>query len=175
MSVLKDFTREKHIEAESTDFVQYMFSGDITKQDYIQYLQQMHHIYSEIEYFGEISLLFTDMQDLKRSEKILKDLHELGAGTAEALPSVKKYKEHIQQLYYTKQADKIMAHIYVRHMGDLYGGKVIAKRIPGSGYAYQFEDRPAMITALNSKLTLDLVDEALAGFDYCIQIFKELK
>ena len=163
------------MEAEATDFVQYMFTGNITKEDYVKYLQQMYHIYLEIEYFGEISLLFNGMQDLKRCKRILKDLQELGAEPAQPLASVKKYKEHIQQLYYSKQADKIMAHIYVRHMGDLYGGKVIAKRVPGSGNAYQFEDRPAMITALNSKLSLDLVPEALLGFDYCIEIFKELK
>ena len=54
MSILRDYTKEKHIEAESTAFVQYMFSGNITKEDYIQYLQQMHHIYAEIEYFGEL-------------------------------------------------------------------------------------------------------------------------
>ena len=59
-------------------------------------------------------------------------------------------------------------------MGDLYGGKVIAKRVPGSGKMYQFEDRPALIKALDAKLSLDIVDEALLGFDLAKGIFDEL-
>jgi hypothetical protein len=59
-------------------------------------------------------------------------------------------------------------------MGDLYGGKIIAKRVPGSGLAYQFQDRPALIKALDAKLSTDLVDEALLGFDLSAGIFDEL-
>ena len=60
-------------------------------------------------------------------------------------------------------------------MGDLYGGKAIAKRVPGSGKAYQFEDRPGLIKAIDSKLSLDLVDEALIGFDLSMGVFDELQ
>jgi len=28
---------------------------------------------------------------------------------------------------------KVMAHVYVRHMGDLSGGQMIKKKIPGAG------------------------------------------
>jgi hypothetical protein len=59
-------------------------------------------------------------------------------------------------------------------MGDMYGGKIIAKRVPGSGRAYGFEDRPAVIKALDAKLTTDIVDEALQGFDLSMGIFDEL-
>ena len=67
-----------------------------------------------------------------------------------------------------------MAHVYVRHMGDLYGGKIIAKLVPGSGNMYQFDDRPGLIKAFNQKLTLDLKDEALVAFDYFNEIFTDL-
>jgi hypothetical protein len=59
-------------------------------------------------------------------------------------------------------------------MGDLYGGKIIAKRVPGSGLAYQFEDRPLLIKSLDAKLSLDLVNEALLGFDLSAGIFDDL-
>jgi hypothetical protein len=59
-------------------------------------------------------------------------------------------------------------------MGDLYGGKIIAKKVPGSGLAYQFKDRPALIKLLDTKLSTDLVEEALLGFDLSAGIFDEL-
>jgi len=40
--------------------------------------------------------------------------------------------------------------------------------------AYQFQDRPALIKALDAKLSTDLVDEALLGFDLSAGIFDEL-
>jgi hypothetical protein len=60
-------------------------------------------------------------------------------------------------------------------MGDLYGGKIIAKRVPGSGKAYQFEDRPALIKALDAKLSTELVEEAILGFELSMGIFDELQ
>ena len=68
-----------------------------------------------------------------------------------------------------------MAHVYVRHMGDMYGGKAIAKRVPGSGRAYGFADRPALIRAFDSKLHVGLVNEALRAFDLAIDFFHELE
>ena len=35
--------------------------------------------------------------------------------------------------------EKIMAHIYVRHMGDLSGGQMIRRKVPGLGKMYKFD------------------------------------
>lgn len=175
MTILSPYTKIKHAEAESSDFVQYMFSGKITVEHYILYLQQMYHIYNTLEYFGEINGLFYDMQDIKRSRAIAADLKEFDAEVdAPALASTQRYKDHLIKLHYNGRGKELLAHVYVRHMGDLYGGKVIAKRTPGSGFSYQFLDRPAMIDVLTSKLTMELLPEALLGFDFCIDIFNEL-
>jgi heme oxygenase len=77
-------------------------------------------------------------------------------------------------LYHSNQREQILAHVYVRHMGDMYGGKIIARKVPGSGRAYGFEYRPAVIKALDAKLTVNIVDEALVGFDLSMGIFDEL-
>ena len=66
-------------------------------------------------------------------------------------------------------ADKLMAHVYVRHMGDLSGGQMIAKRVPGEGRMYKFDkghdelkehtavlDDDAWQTKLKYALTLQL-------------------
>ena len=174
MSILRDYTNQKHKEVESHPFVQYMLSGNITKEHYSMYLQQMYVVYSEIEYFSKISGLISDLPDICRADYIKTDINELGYfKPQERYDSTEKYKQRIIELNYTDKS-KLIAHIYVRHMGDLYGGKIIAKRVPGSGLSYQFEDRPSLIKSLDAKLSLDLVDEALLGFDLSAGIFDDL-
>lgn len=175
MSVLREYTNAKHREAEATPFVQYMLHGDITTEDYAVFLQQMELVYRNIEYFAEISHLLHDLPDIKRADYMREDLKELGFNLAEEpLPSIKKWCERIVYLYYTDKS-KILAHVYVRHMGDMYGGKIIAKKVPGSGKCYGFADRPALIKALDAKLSTDIVDEALVAFDLAIEFFNELQ
>lgn len=174
MSILRDYTNQKHREVESHPFVQYMLSGDITKEHYSMYLQQMHVVYSDLEYFSKISGLLSDLPDICRSDYIKTDISELGYFEPQVrFASTEKYKQRIIELNYTDKP-KLIAHLYVRHMGDLYGGKIIAKRVPGSGLSYQFEDRPLLIKSLDAKLSLDLVNEALLGFDLSAGIFDDL-
>lgn len=174
MSILRDYTNAKHREAEARPFVQYMLGGGISEQDYILFLQQMYNLYGTIEYFAEMSGLLHDLPDIRRAEYIREDLLELGSNVSEALPATKKYQERVIELYHSGQRDQILAHVYVRHMGDLYGGKIIARKVPGSGRAYGFVDRPGVIKALDAKLSTDIVDEALRGFDLSMAIFDEL-
>ena len=176
MSILRDYTNQKHREAEGTTFVQYMLNGNISPEDYALYLQQMEHVYSNIEYFAEISHIIQDLPDIKRADYIRQDLEELGyTVTKDLLPSIDRWRQRIVDLYYSGKKDQILAHIYVRHMGDMYGGKVIAKRVPGSGKSYEFADRPALIKALDAKLSMDILDEALLAFDLAIDFFNELQ
>ena len=175
MSILNPYTKEKHRQVESHPFVQYLLTGDIKPEHYALFLQQMYVVYSSIEYFAEMSLILNDMQSIKRAESIRQDIIELGYDVNnKPLPATEKYRQRIVDLYYGDMKRLILAHVYVRHMGDLYGGKVIAKRVPGSGKMYQFDDRPGLIKILDSKLTLDIVEEALLGFDLAAAIFDDL-
>jgi heme oxygenase len=91
------------------------------------------------------------------------------------LPSVQRWCQRIEDLYNSDQRNLIMAHVYVRHMGDMYGGKAIAKRVPGTGRCYQFQDRPALIKAFDSRLHMGLLPEALTAFDLAVDFFNELQ
>jgi len=72
-------------------------------------------------------------------------------------------------------ADKLMAHIYVLHMGDLSGGQMIAKRAPGEGRMYQFEgDLNEVKEAIRAKTTDAMADEAKYVFESATNLFKEL-
>lgn len=176
MSVLKEYTDAKHREAEDTPFVQYMLHGNITADHYAVYLQQMQAVYQTIETHAEKAGLLTDFPDIRRSQYMLEDLAELGYEPAtELFPSIQRWCEHIEALSNSDQRDLIMAHVYVRHMGDMYGGKAIAKRVPGAGRAYGFQDRPALIKAFDAKLHVGLVDEALKSFQLAIDFFHELQ
>ena len=114
-TVLTEYTKDKHKEAESSDFVKYMFTGTITKEHYIFYLQQMFHIYSTIEASAEDNDLFDGIEDLRRTDRIKQDLEEFGADTGTPLPSTQRYMNHLIELD-RRDPSKIMAHVYVRHM-----------------------------------------------------------
>lgn len=177
MSVLREYTNAKHREAEAKPFVQYLLGGTITQPHYVMYLQQMFPVYSILEYYSELAGLIQDLPDLKRSHYILQDLIELHSSyPIKKYESTQRYRKHIEELFYTpEKRHLLMAHIYVRHMGDLYGGKIIAKKVPGSGKAYQFQDRPTLIKTLDAKLSTELVEEALIGFDLSMGMFDELQ
>ena len=70
--------------------------------------------------------------------------------------------------------DLLKAHLYVRHMGDLFGGQFIAKKVPGSGKFYQFENPDALKGAIRELLTDDLGDEAKVAFQWAIKIMESL-
>jgi heme oxygenase (biliverdin-producing, ferredoxin) len=176
MSILKEHTDAKHRAAEDTAFVQYMLHGDITVPDYAQYLQQMQAVYVTIETYADRAGLLTDFPDIQRAQYMAEDLAELGyTQQVVLLPTIQRWCDHIRDLYESGQGDLIMAHVYVRHMGDMYGGKAIAKRVPGAGRAYGFQDRPALIKAFDARLHMGLVDEALKAFDLAIDFFHELE
>ena len=178
MSILREYTNEKHRAVENTEFVQYMLHGNITADDYAVYLQQFHAIYSAIETYAEQAGMLTDLPDIKRADRIRQDIEEQGYPVLpedQLLPAVQRWCQRIRHLYNNNQQDQIFAHVYVRHMGDMYGGKVIAKRVPGSGKSYEFDNRPGLIKAFDAKLNMGLLDEALTAFDLAGDLFEELQ
>ena len=177
MSILREHTNEKHRAVESHVFVQMMMNGELSKEQHAMYLQQMYYVYRDIEYYGEMVGLFHNMRSIKRTDAIKEDIHELGykvLTSDELFPSTQVYRKHILDLYYNKMGDQILAHIYVRHMGDLYGGKLIARKVPGSGKLYKFDDSQELIKTLDAKLTMNILDEALLAFEMTSYMFDDM-
>jgi heme oxygenase len=169
---LRDLTKEKHHDAERTEFAKLLLSGKITKEQYACYLTQMLATYAVLEHQAAAHNLFDELHGLPRCRAIFDDLSELSNGTNyEILPATRSYVEYLEQL---DDAKKIMAHLYVRHMGDLFGGQMIAKRVPGSGKFYQFKNEEDLKTAIRSKIDDSMGDEANVAFDHAIAIMKEL-
>jgi heme oxygenase len=59
-------------------------------------------------------------------------------------------------------------------MGDLYGGQIIAKRVPGQGRFYKFNNAEKLKEQIRAELTDDLGDEARVAFEWAIKIMREL-
>jgi heme oxygenase len=59
-------------------------------------------------------------------------------------------------------------------MGDLAGGQMIAKRVPGSVKYYQFENADDLKAAVRLKIDDSMADEAKVCFDFATQFFKEM-
>ena len=135
----------------------------------------MTAIYQHLESLAQQAGLFDQLEGLPRAQRMQEDLVELAAGyQADLLSSTKTYLLHLDQLSQSDHSEQLFAHVYVRHMGDLYGGKLIARVVPGSGRWYQFENRAELAQRFNERVTLDLADEALVAFDHYGNIFQEL-
>jgi heme oxygenase len=83
-----------------------------------------------IEHIARASNILKDMVELENEYNILRHIELL-------CPVVAQYVEYVMEL---EDNDDILAHIYVRHFGDMYGGQMIKKRQPGSGTMYDFEN-----------------------------------
>jgi heme oxygenase len=86
----------------------------------------------------------------------------------------------------------LLAHAYVRYLGDLSGGQIVCRVITsalaltgGSGLAfYKFAERPEVLAArlrialdsiaLTPEAQAQLVDEARLAFRYHIELFEQL-
>jgi heme oxygenase len=175
MSVLREITQERHMAVEHLPFIQYLLKGNITESDYVIYLAEMTAIYQHLEHLAQQAGLFDGITGLPRARHMQADLEELAPGYhCELLPSTKFYLTHLDSVAKSAYPKQLFAHVYVRHMGDLYGGKLISRVVPGTGRWYQFENRSDLAKTFNERITIDLADEALVAFDHYNNIFQEL-
>tara|TARA_Y100000389_G_scaffold72636_1_gene69377 strand:- start:2709 stop:3269 length:561 start_codon:yes stop_codon:yes gene_type:complete len=170
---LKELTQKHHDMAEQSRFAGMLIGGDITPVAYQYYLKSQYEIYRVLE---ERVHLAQELTGVFRAEKILADLCELEESynltwISENLRSVDEYIDHILNL---EDNDDLMAHLYVRHFGDMHGGQIIKKRVPGSGSMYEFENRRELISGIRELLYDDMVDEAIICFQYATKLFEEL-
>ena len=101
----------------------------------------------------------------------LEDEYRIQRNTDLLCPVVNHYSSHVMSL---TEHDDILAHIYVRHFGDMYGGQMIRKRQPGSGKMYDFIDVEDLKTTVRAKLKDSMADEANRCFVFAMQLFEEL-
>ena len=171
---LRDLTHDAHKAAETQPFVKILFSGNIDPKLYATFLKNQHPCYDILEAYAMMAGVLTGLPDIRRAGKINADFLELWKEEQEPaiVPAVKRYMDHIVSI--KDDTKKLMAHVYVRHMGDLAGGQMISKRVPGSGTMYQFEDPDGLKAAIRERISDDMADEAIICFGFATDMFKEM-
>lgn len=172
---LKELTHEQHKRAETRPFVKVLFSGHIDPKIYAAYLYNQFPMYELLEVCAMPHGLLSDIPGILRAKAIREDYNELWPdqeNTPKLCAVVQEYAAHIMSI--KDDPKKLMAHIYVRHMGDLAGGQMIAKRIPGSGKYYQFENADELKTKIRAKIDDSMADEAKVCFDFAARFFEEM-
>lgn len=180
---IKELTYEKHRNAERQEFVKILMSGEIDEQLYATYLYNQLQCYSVLEKYGMHNSLFNQTPGLQRAEALHYDYKALWKGEESPVitESTKDYIEHIESIQ--DDAEKLYAHIYVRHLGDLSGGQMIMRKTPGPNRYYKFKDKQVkeykliVREVINNYLNLyqvNILAEANFCFDSATKLFKEM-
>ena len=176
MSKLKELTWENHQKAERTDHARKLLKG-MTPEEYHRYLYNQYVQYAALESIALSEGVLEGIEHICRAKAITQDLAELEEeynierNVNLLCPTVAQYVGHVMGL---EESDDILAHIYVRHFGDMYGGQMIRKRNPGSGKMYDFDNVEELKATVRQRLNDDMADEANRCFEFAMQLFEEL-
>ena len=177
MITLKEATAEKHKIAESLPFIQSIFKGEVDTYKYTDYLYQLYFIYYTLESHASEIGLFDGIEDLKRASRARSDFVDLATKNYNhtCLKQTNKYLNYLDSIFFDdlpNRRERLMSHIYVRHMGDLYGGQQLAKLVPGNGYMYKFDNLIGLITEMRNRIDISMAVEANIAFDFNIDILR---
>ena len=169
---LKEITADLHDLAEATPFMKSVFDKSLHMDVWEEWTYWRTMFYDAIEKKCEQGTLLEDLQGIKRALPLMQDYREMRNG--DWLPSkdcnnpaLNEYLDYINTL----TPDRALAHLYVWHMGDLYGGQMIKKIIPApTHHALEFEDAGTLKNNLRAKLTDDLGPEARTAFEFAIKM-----
>lgn len=168
MLPLKEATSIKHKMAERMPFNTRMFTGLLSKDEYLGYLNQQLQIFRAIESIG------LPHSSLQRSENIQADIEELklqGFSSGSILSSTKAYAEYLGSLSY----EQVLPHVYLNYMAIMFGGQMMKKAVPSKGRLYVFDNMQKAIKSIRNVQKDEWADEVNKGFDFSISILDELE
>lgn len=208
---LKSGTAISHQRAEDVHFVKNFIRGKIDRDLYSQLIVNLYHVYRELEialdqhapsHFGSCHF----PKELYRTDALKEDLDFWYTTQANSSNSDEEFvappispatQDYIDRIRHCAQHQPLtlLAHAYTRYLGDLSGGKVLARVARralgldknGDGLAfYQFEHVPSaklfkdmyrnVLNALelSDRDITNLVREANVAFGLNVRIFQEL-
>ena len=199
---LKTATAAVHRRVERTAFMASLLRGQIERSRYVGLLRNLQALYAALEealarHAATPGVAPVVLPELFRSHAIAADLQVLaGSGPSAAAPlarATQQYVERLRDLSAT-QPELLVAHAYVRYLGDLNGGqalrRVVARSLGLAGNAgtmfYDFgdsADRQHLAQRFRSGLkAVDaqaqpakaIVAEAIDAFERHEQLFEQL-
>lgn len=165
-NILKTETKHHHTMAERSAFSKALIKGDYTEQNWIDYLSNLYWCYSVVEQ----KLPVIARWGYERSQLILNDLN---GSYGRVLPSTYEYVKHVRSLDETQA----LAHLYVRWLGDLNGGHLIASKCPFRHSYLVWENRFDHQDVLKNYLSpfqQQIMGEAKAAFEWAERLNNEL-
>lgn len=201
---IKAATQEKHVRAENTQLMLSFQKGQITQTQYKVLLCSLYEIYKVLEeeldrnssHPAVAPIYFP--QELDRVEPLKKDLEFFfGADWRRKVivpAATQRYTQRLREIGKEKPA-LLVAHAYTRYLGDLSGGQVLGKiaqkalglstkeglsffYFPGVNSANRFKQlyRSRMNSIeLTEQQRREVLDEAVAAFEFNIQVFDDLQ
>jgi heme oxygenase len=165
---LREATAEKHKIAEKMPFNQRMMQKQLSKLDYLNYINQHFEIFTAIE--------ANDLPhpSLNRTQLISLDIQELQLELKSpnvVLNSTKLYVAYLQNLSY----QDLLPHIYLNYLAVMFGGQIIKKVVPSTGNMYEFENMNEAASTIRALQKDEWADEVNKGFDFNIAILEELE
>ena len=140
---LRRGTRADHTAAEASGFVTELLEGRLPRAAYAALLAQTHLVYEVLEELVSAHAEHPEVRPfadpaLVRLPSLQADLaHLLGPGWRDALvplPATERYLARLREV--GDRPSALVAHHYVRYLGDLSGGQVIRRLV---GRAYDLE------------------------------------
>jgi len=170
---LKERTKEKHKQAESTLFMESVFKKKLPTDLWIDWTKQKSFFYNKIEYYSDQLGILEGIEDIRRSYYLLQDYSIMNNGNLihSIRTPVLEYGNYLDSI--GNDRNKILAHLYTWHMGDMFGGQMIKKIVPGSHLALEFNNSQSIMSNLREKLSDDLADEANIAFDWAIEMMSD--
>lgn len=168
---LKELTKEKHQQAENTRFMQAVFNKKLPLLLWTDFLYQKFLIYRAIETCAKKSNLLDGIENIQRADLIFRDYLILDPSrSVVSKPVTDNYVDYINGL---TSANDILAHLYTWHLGDMYGGQMIAKIVNAPSNHLKFEDTNTLIDRVRQKLNNTMANEANCAFDWAINLMRD--
>jgi heme oxygenase len=140
LAAMRAATRALHAEAERAGFVRELLAGRATRFGYALWLRNLWPAYDALERAlaaapaGSPLAALADPR-VMRAAALEQDLAVLAGeqwrGTLAALPAAAAYARRIENAGRTS-IPRLIAHAYVRYLGDLNGGRVLRRIVSGT-------------------------------------------
>ncbi|KAF7298778.1 hypothetical protein MIND_00825400 [Mycena indigotica] len=224
--VLREGTKKAHEEVEVSPAASAMLKGELAKEEYVRFLMMLWHIYDTFERGLERHQNHPVLEPtynptlLARAPHLSADIaHLLGVTESQwkshrihaqltangtLPPALATYTARIQEIADSSDPSALLAHAYVRYLGDLSGGQTIQRALAkaygltmgGAGLSfYSFKElhssKPASIGEMkkikdwfragmnkgagdNMDVKAAVMEEASRVFEFTGTIFKEV-
>lgn len=194
---LREGTHGKHAEVSHSPFSKKLSEGSVTEGEYKKYLAFLDLLYPQLEFqlneWKHVSYIepFTNeaFAVLFRSKALEHDMQHFHAKEIDPGTAAKEYGMRLAEIALHK-THLLIAHVYMRYLGDLFGGRAIYENIkhrwPEGMAFYQYphlENPKAFIGTFKEildSLKLDeaeqgeILEEVLWSYDQHLKIFNEI-